>query len=97
MLMYAWYVFKSWPAPVGKVIGGTGILVEFVPDIWIVGGEEDEFWGGEGVGGGGLTRRGVRIGEGEWSRSGLQVKVNIAREDQGCIFLRNSKKDTPNI
>jgi len=72
MLMYAWYVFKSWPAPAGKVIGGTGILVEFVPDIWIVGGEEDEFWGGgEGVGGGGLTRRGVRIGEGEWSRSGL--------------------------
>ena len=82
MLMYAWYVFKSWPAPGGKV---GRILVAFAPDIWIIGGDE-EGRGGEGDGGG-LARKGVRIGEGEWWRSGLQVRVNIAPV-QGCIFLR---------
>jgi len=66
MLMYAWYVFKSWPAPGGKE---GRILVEFAPDIWIIGGD-DEGRGGEGDGGA-LLRRGVRIGEGEWWRSGL--------------------------
>ena len=86
MLMYAWYVFKSWPAG-GKEEGR--ILVELAPGIWIIGGEE-EGRGGEGDGGG-LARRGVRIGEGEWWRSGLQVKVNIAR-DQGWIFLLNNEK-----
>ena len=44
MLMYAWYVFKSWPAPGGKE---GRILVEFAPDIWIIGGD-DEGRGGEG-------------------------------------------------
>ena len=59
----------------------------FAPDIWIIGGDE-EGRGGEGDGGG-LARKGVRIGEGEWWRSGLQVRVNIA-PDQGCIFLRKN-------
>lgn len=84
MLMYAWYVFKSWPAPGGKE---GRILVEFAPDIWIIGGD-DEGRGGEGDGGA-LLRRGVRIGEGEWWRSGLQVRVDIA-QGQGCIFLWKS-------
>ena len=66
MLMYAWYVFKSCPAPGGKV---GRILLELAPaGIWIMGGEE-EGRGGEGDGGG-LDRRGAaKIGE--WWRSGL--------------------------
>ena len=59
MLMYAWYVFKSCPAPGGRV---GRILLAFVPGIWIIGGEE-EASGGDGDGGG-LVRSGVTIGEG---------------------------------
>ena len=65
MLMYAWYVFKSCPAPGGRV---GRILLAFVPGIWIIGGEE-EASGGDGDGGG-LVRSGVTIGEG---RSDLYI------------------------
>ena len=61
------------------------MLLELVPGIWIIGGDE-EGRGGEGDGGG-LERSGI-IGE---ERSGLKVKVNIARQKPVLIRINVGK------